>query len=171
MRLKFFHWKSLNSSFVHSFFGCPNFFESLEGSPQNFRHCETKTIDRIVLPYYPKAFRYKKISETQRYPYEVFRYCETKRIDRIVKPLLSETFWYQNIPETQTGWVRLRLFLAMWDKKNRQSCDTPIIEKLLIPEYFWKTEGFAHDVFRRFGTKKFRRKNVTLPCYPYFFLY
>ena len=57
----------------------------------------------------------------------------------------------------------------MWDKKVRQNCDTPFIEKLLIPEYFWKTEWFAHDVFRRLGTKRFRRKNVTPPSYPYFF--
>ena len=56
----------------------------------------------------------------------------------------------------------------MWDKKVRQNCDTPIIENLLIPEYFWKTEWFAHDVFRRFGTKRFRRKNVTPPSYPFF---
>ena len=118
VRLKVFHGKSLNSYFVHSFFGCPNFFESLEVSPQIFWHCETKTIDRIVLPYYPKVSRYQKISKTQGSPYEIFRYCETKTIDRIVIPLLSETFWYQNIPETQTGWVPLRIFLAMWDKKK-----------------------------------------------------
>ena len=61
-------------------------------------------------------------------PYEMFRYCETKKINKIVIPLLSKT--------------------------------------VLIPERFWNTEGFAHDVFLRFGTKNFRRNNVTPPFYP-----
>ena len=93
-----------------------------------------------------------------------------------VRQKQSTESWYPYYPtnfETRTilkhKRVRPRWFLAMWDKKVRQNCDTFIIEKLLIPEYFWNTEGFAHDVFRRFGTKKFRRKNVTPPSYPYFF--
>ena len=48
-------------------------------------------------------------------------------------------------------------------QKNSKNCDTPIIEKILIPEYFWNAEGFSHDVFRRFGTKKLRREEVTPP--------
>ena len=93
-----------------------------------------------------------------------------------VRQKQSTESWYPNYPtnfETRAilkhKRVHPRWFLAMWDKKVPQNCDTLIIEKLLIPEIFWKTEGFAHDVFRRFGTKKFRRKNVTPPSYPFFF--
>ena len=45
--------------------GCPNFFESLEESPQIFRHCETKTNDRIVIPLLSEKFWNKNISEEQ----------------------------------------------------------------------------------------------------------
>ena len=54
-------------------------------------------------------------------------------------------------------------FLALWDKNNRQNRDTPFIQKNLIPEYFWNTEGFAHDDFRYCETKK-----TTKSWYPYY---
>ena len=65
LRLKIIHGKSLISSFVHKIFGCPNFFESLEFSPQVFWHCETKTINRIVITLLSKTFWYQNNSETQ----------------------------------------------------------------------------------------------------------
>ena len=121
LRLKFIHGKSLNSSFVHKIFGCPNFFESLEGSPQVFWHCETKTIDRIVITLLSKTFWYQNSSETQNgSPTMIFGDVRQKKLDKIVIPLLSR--------------------------------------RLLMPEHFWNTERFAHDVFRRFWTNKSRRK-------------
>ena len=107
------------------------FCESLEDSPQFFRHCEEKTIDRIVIPYCPKAFRYHKISETQGSPYEIFRYCETKRVDRIVIPILSKKFGNQNNSEKQTcsptvifGDVRQNKSTQLWYSYSLKSFDT-----------------------------------------------
>ena len=66
MRLNFFHGKSLNSSFMHKIFGWPIFIN--QWSPQTFRQRETKTFGKIVITYYPKFFRYQKISERQGSP-------------------------------------------------------------------------------------------------------
>ena len=163
MRLKVLHGKSWNSPIIHEIFGCPNFFESLEDSPQIFRHCEEKTINGIVIPYYPKAFRYHKIPETQGSPYEIFRYCETKRVDRIVIPILSKIFGNQNNSESQTGPptmifgdVRQNKSTKLWYPYYRKKIDT---------RTFLKHRRVAHDVFRQFGTKKLRRINVTPPTY------
>ena len=133
VRLKFSNRKSWNSPIMHTIYGCPNLSKSLKGFPQNFRHCETKKINKIVITRDPKNFPYQTISETQGSPYDLSRYCETKKVDKIVIPLLSK--------------------------------------KHLIPERFWNTEGFAHDVFRRFVTNNFRRKNVTTPFLPICFLH
>ena len=125
MRLNVFHGKPRNSSIMHNLFGCPKLFESMEGSPQVFWHCETKTIDRILIP------------------------------------LLSKKFWNKNNSEAQTG--SLAMILDDVRQKNWQNCDIPIIYNISIPEHFWNTEGFAHDVFRHFRTKNLRRQNVTTP--------
>ena len=77
-------------------------------------------------------------------------------------PYYLKTFDTRTVPKHRR--VCPRWFLAMWDKKNWQNCDSPIMQKLLIPEHFWNAEGFAYDVFRRFGTKKTStEKRETLP--------
>ena len=164
MRLKVLHGKSLNSSCFHSFFGFPNFFESLEGSPQIFWHCETKTVDRIVIPYYPKAFRYQNISETKGSPDEIFRYCETKRINRIGIPLLSKTFWYQNISETQNG--SPMIFFGDVRQKNRQSCDTPVIQKNFDVRTILKNRRVRPRCFPAIWGKKTSTEKSDTPFLP-----
>ena len=135
------------------FLGALIFFESLEDSPQIFRHCEEKTIDGIVIPYYPKAFRYHKISETQGSPYEIFRYCETKRVDRIVIPILSKKSGNQKFSGSQSG-SPMTIFGDV-RQKNSKNFDTPIIEKILIPEHFWNTEGSPTMFFGILRPKNF----------------
>ena len=161
VRLKVLHGKSWNSPIIHEIFGCPNFFESLEDSPQIFRHCEEKTIDRIVIPYYPKAFRYHKISETQGSPYEIFRYCDTKRVDRIVIPILSKKFGNQKNSEKQTcsptvifGDVRQNKSTELWYSYYLKSFDT---------RTFLKHRSVRPRCFSAFWDKKLRRQNVTTP--------
>ena len=130
VRLKVLHGKSWNSPIMHEILGCHNFFESLEAAPQIFRHCEKKTIDKIVIPYYPKASRYHKISETHGSPYENFRYCETKRIDRIVIPILSKKFGNQKNSENTDVFAHGDFW---W-------CETKQINKiviLLLSKIFW----------------------------------
>ena len=51
--------------------------------------------------------------------------------------------------------VLLRNFSVLWDKKDQQNRDTTIIQKNSKPEYFWNTDGFAHENFCRCETKKF----------------
>ena len=83
-----------------------------------------------MIPYYPKAFRYHKISETQGSPYEIFRYCDTKRVDRIVIPILSKKFGNQNSSEKQTcsptvifGDVRQNKSTKLWYSYYLKSFD------------------------------------------------
>ena len=66
------------------------------------------------------------------------------------------------------NWRFSTQFLALWDKINRQNRDTPFIQKNLIPEYFWNTEGFAHEDFRRCETKKFNKIVIPLLSNKYF---
>ena len=164
VRLKFSNRKSWNSPIMHTIYGCPNLSKSLKGFPQNFRHCETKKVNKIVITHDPKNFRYQTISETQGSPYDLSRYCETKKVDKIVIPLLSnkflmpEHFWDTTVPPP-----------------NFWYCETKKIDKIVLPlihkknskpEQFRNTEWFAHVVFRRRETEIFRRKNVTPLSHP-----
>ena len=133
VRLKFINGKSWNSPIIHKIFGRPNFCESLKGSPENFRHCETQTINRFVIPLLSKTFDTRTNLKHRVFAHDAFQRCETKKNNKIVIPLLSKRF--------------------------------------LIPERFWNTERFAHDVFRRFGTNIFRRKNVTPPFLSIYFFH
>ena len=60
-------------------------------------------------------------------------------------------------------------FSALWDESNQQKKETTIIRKILKPEYFWNTDRFAHDDFRRRETKKSIK--MVIACYPKFFRY
>ena len=106
----------------------PEQFWNTEGfAHDDFRRFETKKSTKLwhlIL----QNFSIPEHFWDTRDPYEMFRYCETRKINKIVIPLLSKI--------------------------------------ILIPERFWSTEGFAHDVCLRFGTKNFRRNNVTPPFYP-----
>ena len=126
----------------------------------NIRHNrDTPIIQNILIPEY--------FWNTDGFAHDDFWHCETKTNDRIVIPLLSINFWNENNSETQTGSPAM-IFGDVRQKKSK-NCDTPIIEKILIPEHFWNAEGFAHDVFRRFGTKKFRREKWHPTSYPWTF--
>ena len=121
VRLKVYHGKSWNSRIMHKIFGCPKFFESLDGSPRIFWLRETKTIDRIVIPLLSKK---KLIPEwiwnKEGFAHDVFRRFGTKNFDgNTWHPLLIHIF--------------------------------------SLLGTFLNTEGFAHDVFRRRETKNFRR--------------
>ena len=73
---------------MHKMFGCPIFVESMEGSPQVFWHCETKTIDRIVIPLLSKKILNKINSETQTgSPAMILGDVRQKNVDKIVIPL------------------------------------------------------------------------------------
>ena len=109
------------------FLGALKIFESLEGSPQVFQHCETKTINRIVIP------------------------------------LLSKKFWNKNISETQTG--SPAMILGDVRQKKLQESWYPYYPKKFDNRIFWNTEVFAHDVFRRFGTKIFDGKTWHPPLF------
>ena len=147
--------------FMHKTFRYPRFFETPKGSPRSFSVQWDKKIDRIVIPYYRKIFRYQNISGRQTFFYEYFRYCGTNRIDRIVIPYYRKIFRYQNISERQTFFYE---YFRYCGTNRIDKVVIPLLsKKSLIPEHFWYTGGFSQDVFRRFGTKKLRRKNVTPP--------
>ena len=130
LRLKFIHGKSLNSSFVHKIFGCPNFYETLEFSPQVFWHCETKTINRNVITLLSKTFCYQNSSETQKgSPTMIFGDVRQKKIRQSCDTrIVQNTFDAKTFLKHRR--VRPRWFLAMWDKKIRQNSVTPIIQKV-----------------------------------------
>ena len=147
---------------MHKIFGCPIFFESLKGSPQNLRRCETNTIDRVVITLLSKTFLMPEhFWNTEGFAHYDFRRRETKKNQQNRDTLISKNFSIaERLRNTR---VPLRNFSLIWDKKDWQNRDTPTTQKFLIPEHFWKTEGFTHDVFRRCEAKKFRRKNVKPP--------
>ena len=129
----------------------------IEGFPTTkFGTVRQKVPKKVVIVCYSKFFRYQNISELQGSPYENFWYCETKTINKIVISLLFKNFWNQNNSKHRR--VRPRWFLAMWDKKTSKKCDTPIIEKVLIPEHLWNTEGSPTMFFGNLGPKNFDGK-------------
>ena len=56
-----------------------------------------------------------------------------------------------------------RKVLVLGDKKNWQNRDTPFVQKSLITERFWNTEGFPYEYFLYCETKKILAKIVIYP--------
>ena len=150
---------------MHSFLGCPNFYESLEGSPQIFRHCEIKTIDRIVIPYYPKAFRHHEISETQGSHFRNFSVLWDKkdqqnRDTRIIQNILiPECCWNTDGFAHDDFW----------------RCETKKLDKFvitLLSKNFWyqniseTQKGSPTMFFGDLGQKNFDAKTWHPPSYP-----
>ena len=151
-----------NPLLIHKLFPYWNFSERQKRSQTNF----FGTVRLKVLhgkswnsPIIHEYFGCPNFFESLEDSPQVFWHCEEKTIDGIVIPPLSINFWNKNNSETQTG--SPAMILDDVRQKNWQKCDTPIIYNIAIPEHFWNTEGFAHDVFRHFGTKNLRRQNVT----------
>ena len=166
VRLNDFHGKPRISSIMHKLFGCPKLFESMEGSPQVFWYCETKTIDRIVIPLLSKKFWNKIKSETQT--------CSPTVFFGDVRQKKSKKLWYSyylKIFHTRTFLehrsVRLRCFSAFWDKKtSTEKRHTPLLIHELSPYLnFLKTKAFPHEVFRYCETKRFPRETENLLYY------
>ena len=91
-----------------------------------------------------------------------------------VRQKQSRESWYPYYPKNfdtriflKHRTVRPRWFLAMWEKKIRKNRDTLVSKKISIPEQFCNTEGFAHDDFRRFETKKINK--IVTPYSPKLF--
>ena len=82
-------------------------------------------------------------------------------------PLLCIQF--MDAPIYLNHWKFSAKISALWDKNNRENRDTLIIQKILIQEYFWNTERFAHDDFWRCEKKKFEK--IVIPCCPKQFRY
>ena len=75
-------------------------------------------------------------------------------------PYYPKNFDTRIIPKHRT--VRPRWFLAMWDKKLRQNCDTPIIQKIFDARKFLKHKGPPTKLF---GTV--RQKQPTKSWYTF----
>ena len=70
-------------------------------------------------------------------------------------PLLCIQF--MDAPIYLNHWKFSAKISALWDKNNRENRDTLIIQKILIQEYFWNTERFAHDDFWRCEKKNSKK--------------
>ena len=62
-----------------------------------------------------------------------------------------------------------KFFRTVRTKKLAKNPDTPNIQKILIPERFWNTEGFSYQNFWYCETKKFQQKIVINPSYAWIF--
>ena len=83
-------------------------------------------------------------------------------------PKMPKKFWnpkkvkHQLVPPPNVS--------ATWVKKQfPHNRDTPNIQKILIPERFWNTEGFSYQIFWYCETKKFQQKIVINPSYAWIF--
>ena len=84
-----------------------------------------------------------------------------KKVQKSRDSLLSKIFSIPEISELQGS--SYEICLVLWDKNDQQNRDTRIIQKILKPEFFWNTGGFAHDDFWRCETKK--RTKLWYPFY------
>ena len=140
----------------------PEHFWNTDGfTHDDFRRRETKKFNKMVIACYPNFFRYQNLSEKQASPYEIFRHCETKTIDRIVILLLSRTIWYQKISETQNG--SSTMIFGDVRQNNSTKLWYPYYLKTFDTRTFVKHRRARPRYFRRLGTKKLRRKNLTPP--------
>ena len=169
MSLKFINGKSWNSPIIHKVFRRPNCYESLKGSPQNFRHSETQTINRFVIPLLSKKFDTRtNLKHTSVRP-RCFSAMWDKKDNKIVIAHYPKNYRYRKISGTQGSPYEISRYC---ETKKIDEIVIPLLsKKFLIPERFWNTEGFAHNVFPRFGTNNFRRKNVTPPFLSIYFFH
>ena len=120
----------------------------MEGSPQVFWDCETKTIDRIVIPQLSNKFWNQSNSETQTGP--------PTMICGDVRQKSSTKLWYPFYRKTfdtriflKDRMVRPRCFSATWDKKiSTEKRDTPFLSIFFsVLENFWNTKAFPTKFF------------------------
>ena len=127
----------------------------------DFWRCEKKKFEKIVIPYYPKKFRYQNNSVTPKgSPTMIFGDLRQKKSTKLWHLILQNFSIPEHFWDTRDPYEMFRYC----ETKKINKIVIPLLSKtVLIPEHFWNTEGFVHDVFRRFGTKKHRRKNVRPP--------
>ena len=103
-RLKIFAGKSSNSPIMHKNFGCRKLTNTLRGSPQNIRHCETKTIDRIVITLLSKKIDTRIfLKHRMVHPRSLLAMWDKKNSKKVWYPYYPKIICYQNIFETQKG--------------------------------------------------------------------
>ena len=161
MRLRFSYRKSWNSPIMHTIYACPNLSKSLKGFPQKFPHCETKTIDRIVITHYPKNFDTRKTLKHRTVQPRCFSAMWDKRNQQNRDKSLSKKF---SIPEKfwNTS-VRLWKFSVLWDKKDRQNRDTAIIQKIFDSRTFLKHRRVRPRCFLAIWDKHFPTEKRDTP--------
>ena len=114
-----------------------------------------------------KIYAWPNFHESLKGSPQKFRHVRRKILTKSWYLIIQKFFKTRTFPKHK---VPLRIFSVLWDKKDRQNSDTLLRKNFLIPEPFWNTEGFAHVVFWRLGTKKLRQKNVRPPLsYPWTF--
>ena len=133
VRLNDFHGKPRISSIMHKLFGCPKLFESMEGSPQVFWYCETKTIDRIVIPVLSKKFWNKNNFEAQTgSPAMILGDVRQKNSTKLLYPYYPKCFDTRTFLKHRR--VRPRCFLAIWGKRtSTEKRHTPLLIHKLFP--------------------------------------
>ena len=166
----------------------PNFFDTRnqcnsKGFPYgSFRHCETKNFRRKILILPPPLLSINFFAtgnflkhSTEGFTCETFQQCEkkisTENLDTPLPPppLIHKLFRYRKISETQHRRVPLRIFSALWDKKNStENLDTPpspLIHKLFRYRKFFETQRrrFQLRNFSALWDKRFSTENLDTP--------
>ena len=146
-------------------FSTPEINETIKGSPaksfgtvtqKDFRqNCDTPIIQKEndTWPFL----------KHRRVPLRYFWNWETKKFKRKswCTPIMFKIFWYPKLVKHKR--VLPRKVLVLGDKKNRQNRDTSFIQKKLITERFWNTEGFPYEYFLYCETKKNSSENRDIP--------
>ena len=176
LRIFFFLWEKEYSTqnrdtplLCMSFFGIPNFFDTLKGFPENF----LATWDKIfspenfnTLPLIHKIFSIpENIWYTEGLPYKVFRFGRLRRkiFDKTVMPpfLWLKIFYTRNffkhkrLPEENCRHDKTKI------AQQKTVISPSYASKFLMSEFFWSTEVFFSDVFLALWDKK-----STKPCCP-----
>ena len=162
---------------IHEVFFHTRTFLKYKGTPsENFRYCDTKKIEKTVMPPSPSyawKFFFPEFFETLKHsPEVVFLQSESKNFRRKTwyPPCYPWGFFpYQNISEIR-GYPNE--FFRYCEKKIRENLDFPTSPPMhgnSFSRNFRKTERFFHEVFRHCQTKQFGQKNVILSLFSIFF--
>ena len=109
-----------------------------------------------------KVFGWPSFYESLKDPPQKIRHRETKEFKKVVIVCYPKFFRYQKISELQGP--PKKFFGAVRQKRSTKSW-YPYYPKNFETRINLKQTRVAHDVFRQFGTKKLRRKNVTTPSF------
>ena len=120
----------------------------MEDSPQVFWYCETKTIDRIVIPQLSNKFWNQSNSETQTGPPTmIFGDVRQKSSTKLWYPYYRKTFDTRNFLKDRR--VRPRCFSAILGHKNfdGKTWHPLLIHIFSVLENFWNTKAFPTKFF------------------------